>query len=232
MTVIAFLRAAPDRKAADFKHWYASEFAPRFNEATATLRRHVVNVTEQGPEALRLSYDSADPLARYDVVAELAWANVDPRRAFRAYDEALVAWADVRHGYLLSSTVVLDAPRASREPLPGIKLFRELLFYMDMSDEAVKRCWAHHAKLAVRVHTGAARYVRHWVDERLSPGLPPIRGVVEFYFPTAEDLVERYYQSPEGKQAIIHDTGHFIHERLPRAYARETAVMDRDGGNE
>ena len=33
------------------------------------LDRHVVNVTEQGPEELRLPHDSRDPGARYDIVA-------------------------------------------------------------------------------------------------------------------------------------------------------------------
>ena len=227
MTIIAFLRAAPDRAGAEFQQWYLRDFAPRFERDAATLRRHVVNLTQPGPEELRLSYDSRDTLARYDVVAELAWDDPDPAAAFRAFDAALSDWADVRHGYRLSSSVVLDDERDDANPRPGIKLFRELVFFLDMSDAAVKRCWAHHANLAVKVHTGARRYVRHWVEQRLSAGVDTVRGVVEFYFPTLDDLVERYYESPRAREAVIHDTGHFIEQRLPRAYTREASIMVR-----
>jgi hypothetical protein len=83
----------------------------------------------------------------------------------------------------------------------------------------------HHANLAVKVHTGASRYVQHWVEERVSRSSPHTRGIVEFYFPSERDLVERYYASPAGKEAVMHDTGHFIEHRLPRAYAREAAIL-------
>ena len=174
---------------------------------------------------LRLSYDSRDSLARYDVVAEISWLGPNYGHGMEALDQELAAWADVRNFYRVSSSIVFDKGRDAFDPRTGIKLFRELLFYQDMSDAAVKRCWMHHANLAVQVHTGATRYVQHWVEERLAQPSPATRGIVEFYFPNEQALVERYYASEAGKKAVMHDTGHFIEHRLPRAYAQEVAVF-------
>lgn len=223
MHFIAFLRAAPDRSGPDFKSWYVEDYAPSIGRRFPNISRHIANITEPGPEELRLSYDSADPLARYDVVAEIDWEGADYPSAFRAFHGDVGAWADIRNIYRVDSTVVKD-DGAGSSPLAGIKFFRELYFYSDMSDAAVKRCWAHHANLALKVHVAATRYVRHWVEERLGPDTPPARGIVEFHFATREDMAERYYVSEAGREQIVHDTGHFIEKRLPRAYVREVAT--------
>lgn len=223
MHFIAFLRAAPDRSGQDFKRWYVEDYSPSLRRRFPGISRHVANITEPGPEELRLSYDSADPLARYDVVAEIDGDGSDYLSVLRRFRDDVGAWADIRNIYRVDSTVVKD-DRSRSSPSTGIKFFRELCFYSDMSDAAVKRCWAHHANLALKVHVAATRYVRHWVEERLSPDTPPARGIVEFHFATREDMAERYYVSDAGREQIAHDTAHFIEKRLPRAYAREVAT--------
>jgi len=221
MDFMAFIRASQNCPARDFQTWYLGIFAPTLVDRHPGLERHVVNVTEQGPEELRLPHDSRDPAARYDVVAQMACKKEEFRSVLETMRAGLAGRADGLHAYRVSDTVVLDKEPSRPDSLPGFKLLRELLFYEDMSDAAARRCWAHHARLALKVHVGMTRYVQHWVEERMSPDSPATRGISELYFPTREDLVQRYYESPRGRDEVVHDTGHFIERRLPRVYARE-----------
>jgi hypothetical protein len=221
MNFMVFVRASQGRPASDFQAWYLGTFAPSLAERHPEMGRHVVNLTEPGPEELRLPHDSRDPNDRYDVVAQLACPPAGFHAVLETMRADLATRADVLHAYRVSDTVVLDKEPAADKALPGFKLLRELLFHEDLSDAAAKRCWAHHAKLALKVHVGMTRYVQHWIEERLSPDSPPVRGISELYFPTREELVQRYYESPRGREEIVHDTAHFIERRLPRVYSRE-----------
>lgn len=219
-----FLRASRGRSGKDFQEWYLDSFAPRLQRSQAALGRHVVNLAEQGPEELRLSYDSTDPADRYDVVAEMSWREHRFAAALKSIQAQLNPWADIQHAYRVSGAVILDREGPSAEALPGYKLLRELQFYEDMSDTTVRRCWMHHAKLALKVHVGMSRYVQHWVEEQLTNHTPVIRGISELYFPTREELVLGYYESARGREEVVHDTAHFIERRLPRVYSRELVI--------
>jgi len=222
MQFMTFLRARRERDPQAFKDWYLRDYAPRLQVGCPDIQRHIINLTEPGPRELRLAHDSDDPQARYDVVSQM-WSEtaIPAQQILRMADgDELADWADVRHSYRVSDMVILDKLGAE-PPADGFKLLRELLFYEDMSDATAQRCWAHHAKLAVKVHIGMTRYVQHWIEERLTPQTPAARGISELFFPTREDLVQRYYESPRGRDEIIHDTAHFIQKRLPRVYSRE-----------
>lgn len=72
------------------------------------------------------------------------------------------AWVELEYSYRTSETVVLNKPDLlTSNPTPGYKLVRRLFFYDDMPDTVAKRCWGHHQHLAVKVHTGMARYVSY-----------------------------------------------------------------------
>lgn len=222
----SFMRARPGKDAAAFKDWYLKSFAPRLQATPGGPSRQLVNLTVRGPDELKLSYDSSDPLERYDVVAEL-WFDTaaDFRKSYGVTPTGeLAEWVDVQNNYRISDDVKIDRPAPAEMPGPRYKLMRELFFYDDMSDAAARRCWAHHANLALKVHRAMYRYVQHWVEERLTPGLPPVRGISELCFPNREEVTHRYYESPRGKEEVIHDTAHFIQQRLPRVYANEHVV--------
>jgi hypothetical protein len=110
---------------------------------------------------------------------------------------------------------------------PGVKYIVLCRFHADMPPSAVQRSWAHHVPLALRVHVGADIYIRHWVDEVLTPGAPPEQGVTELHFPTWEDMRERWFVSDEARQQIIQDIGHFLASGT-RLYTTEHVLKSPD----
>src|SRR5262249_34139918 len=106
------------------------------------------------------------------------------------------------------------------QPSTGINLIGQLMFHADLSDSAALRSWAQHAKLAVKVHVGAARYVQNWVESSHGDGCPAARGLPELHFPSRRDLTERFFDSPGGRDEILQDPAHFV-QGGPRFYARE-----------
>ena len=94
----------------------------------------------------------------------------------------------------------------------------------DLAPAAARRQWAHHARLAIRVHIGMTRYVQHWVDEALTPGAPTIHGLSELYFPSLAEMRDRYFDSERGKAEILHDIGHFIASGSKRFYGQEYII--------
>src|SRR4029078_3474361 len=97
MKFITFLRAEPKKSGSDFQRWYAEEFSPSLPQRFPSIKGTIVNLTEEAPTELRLSYDSADPLARYDVVAEMSLSGDDYRSVFETIHADLAEWADIRH---------------------------------------------------------------------------------------------------------------------------------------
>jgi len=224
MDYLIFLRARAELPAQRFKDWYVDQFAIRAAELCPAIRRHVANLAVEGPPELRSPQDDADPRARYDVVASL---ELDDDAAFCAIlgDVALANRADVRNGYRVSDTVVIDREPQRADSLPGYKILREIVFHADIPDSAARRSWIHHGHLARRVHVGVTRYVQHWVEERYGPNPPPVRGISDLYLPDWETMAQRYYDSARGREEVSHDAGHFIETQLPRVYTREHVLV-------
>ncbi len=102
---------------------------------------------------------------------------------------------------------------------------RGLFFFDDLPDTAVQRIWAHHSKLATKVHIGMARYARHWVDEILTHGSPKVRGFSDLHFPSENAMRDQYFESPRGRDEILHDIGHFIRGGTQRFYGQEFILL-------
>jgi uncharacterized protein (TIGR02118 family) len=72
------------------------------------------------------------------------------------------------------------------------------------------RHWAEtHAPLALKHHVGMWRYVRNVFDEALTPGAPNWDGVAELHFRSSHDLINRFYDSDEGRAVIAADIAKF-----------------------
>jgi hypothetical protein len=50
--------------------------------------------------------------------------------------------------------------------------------------------------------------------------VPRFQGIAELHFPSAQAMHEQWFDSEAGRQAILHDVGHFL-SRATRLYATE-----------
>ena len=162
-----------------------------------------------------------DVLIELTARAETFSAVIDTAMAaVRSFAEAVHAWQVTR----------LPA-RTEREPpepgtgSPGIKYVVLCTFHPDLPDSAVRRSWDHHVPLALRIHEGAARYVRSWIDASLTANAPPFQGITELCFPTREDMEQRWFGSDDRRAEIIQDIGHFLHSGV-RLYTSEPVLKD------
>ncbi|SEJ14127.1 hypothetical protein SAMN05216201_10534 [Pseudomonas linyingensis] len=224
MQFMCFLKARPERTGA-FRQWFLESLAPRLLEmAPVPVQRLIVNLADCPPAGFAI-YGGAEVTVgpQYEVILQV-WceSGADFERLLAVGEAELQEWVEVLHCYRITETEVLHKPDLLvGKPTPGYKLLRGLFFHEDMPDSAVQRSWERHQHLAVKVHVGLARYVRHWVDEVLSEDAPAIRGLSELHFPSEEALLERYFDSPRGQEEILHDIGHFIGGGTHRFFARE-----------
>ena len=123
----------------------------------------------------------------------------------------------------------IDRMRVAGTRSPGVKYIVLCRFHEDMPASAVQRSWAHHVPLALRVHVGADIYIRHWVEETLTPNAPPVEGVTELHFPTLEDMRTRWFIDEDGRRQIIQDIGHFLASGT-RCYTSEHVLRIADPG--
>lgn len=207
-----------------FGDWLIQHFAPNAVAKQPSITELKVNLAIDPPSELQL-YGSHETNAGdiYDAVLEVALDTVQEMRDFmeRMREETPVRLT-VQHDYVVSSRTVLHRPSLEPGlPTPGYKLIRGLFLHEDLPDVAAKRMWQHHETLAVKVHVGLGRYARHWVDERLTPDAPAVRGFSDLHFPDAESLLHRYFDSPRGREEIVHDIAHFIRSGTERVFARE-----------
>lgn len=227
MHFMCFLKAHPERSKA-FRTWFYKTHVPQLREhAPASLRRLVVNLADDPPDGFVVyGNQEANVGPAYDVLLQVWCDSRDDFDKLMEIDkEARQAWVELTHSYHISETEVLQRPDLlSGTPTPGYKLIRGLFFYDDMPDTLVQRSWEHHQHLAVKVHIGLARYVRHWVEEILSPDAPAIRGLSELHFPSEEALLDRYFDSSRGEEEILHDIGHFISGGTRRLFCREYVI--------
>ena len=205
------------------KAWCLDTLGPGLLARDPAVERLIVNLAMPAPSIQ--PYGSAESLQgeSFDVVLQV-WAPTLAviQRAMRPFAEEFAARTRLQHVYRLTDTEVLRAPGfVDGKPTAGIKLMRGLYLFDDLPDAAAKRMWAHHSELAVKVHVGLARYARHWVDAVLTPGSPTIRGMSDLHFPSEEAMRDRYFDSPRGREEIMHDIGHFISAGTQRFYAQE-----------
>jgi hypothetical protein len=225
MDCLVYLRSRPDRARGATATWLRETFGPDALATYRGLQRCDVLIGRERPSKFRfpddmeLKSDDA-PTPPYDGALILAG---EPSSIFAVLGGELVDHTDLRHAYSVTGTVMFDKGLVPATPTVGIKFLLSLRFFADMSPTAARRAWANHGPLARTVHIGANRYVQWWVDARLSPDAPPLGGIVELHFPTEDDLVDRFFDSPRGEMEIVQDTADFIAGGHPRVYLEEYA---------
>ncbi len=219
-----FLAAPPGADRAAFRAEVRAGLAPGLLAAVprlTALSACLVDATPAVPPWQRPGEAPPPAEPAFDAVID-AWGDGD------ALDAAL-AWLAPRVAGLpqasirVAETVEKDQlARPAGAPAPGVKFLALMCFHEDLPPATARRLWMHHASLALRVHVGMGRYVRDWV-EAIGPGelpVPRFGGVAELHFPSAEVMAARWFDSEAGRQAIIHDVGHFL-ARATRLYTTE-----------
>lgn len=217
--------AAPRGTARDaFRAEVLGSLAPAVLAATPKLDALSVDLVDATP-AVPPWQRPGEPVAPvepdFDAVLDL-WgeaAVLDQALALLAGHTGGLAQASVR----VAETVEKDElPRHATGRAPGVKFLSLMTFQDDLPAAVARRLWAHHARLALQVHVGMARYVRDWVEQSAPEALPVPRfqGIAELHFPSVEAMTTRWFDSEAGRAAIVHDVGHFL-QRATRLYTTE-----------
>jgi len=157
--------------------------------ADGTCRHLVVHVSDDPgqPYASVLRVDAGTSPATVRPVADIA--------LFRAHE---------RH--VKGRAVVWPLGTAS----PGIACVYGTRRHPSLDRAAYDAHWRDvHGPLAVRHHIGMCDYWQCAIDERLSGDGPDYDGIAVVQFPSPEDLAERFFDGPEGRDAIQRDAASF-----------------------
>jgi uncharacterized protein (TIGR02118 family) len=95
-------------------------------------------------------------------------------------------------------------------PTVGIKSIYLARRRADLTHDQMIEHWGSiHAPLAIKHHIGMWRYARNVVEAALLPVAEPWDGFAELYFRTSEDLIQRMFDSAEGRSVIAADVARF-----------------------
>lgn len=217
---LTFLRARPGTAEA-FSHWYLTDLGPRLATMQEVLALRV-NIAVPPPGDGVLYQNELRVGDGYDVVVEMSCPDEAAyRRVMDRVASDLSVKVEADFGYDVTPTLEHDEPeKLLGNPAPGYKLFRGFFFHEDLPETARRRSWDNHVTLARRFH-GFARYVRFWVNKPVTPEAPAIGGATNLQFPSADEVLNRYFVTPEGRDMIAHDIRHFIDRGLARVFAQE-----------
>jgi hypothetical protein len=209
---ISLLKAREPCDRLEFTSWFLSEYAPQFLRIASGLRRWSVRLPANPPQM-----HNAPPLAHsrfamapsYDLVMEMWFDSVaEFRNRHRNCRSGSLAsqWAD-RVGCEQTYRVT---PHAAKDLSgPSAITYIALLVWKTLPREEAWRHWQAHEQLALRVHIGAARYERNWVDESLTADPERVGGITDFAFGRLEDLEQRFWSSADGTREVVADVAKF-----------------------
>jgi uncharacterized protein (TIGR02118 family) len=109
---------------------------------------------------------------------------------------------------------------------PGVKMVCFVRRRPDLSHEAYSQHWrTRHGPLAVARQPGFWHYVQNHVVERLTNTTPDFDGIGEIHCRSADDALNRSFDSEEGKRLIYEDTQRFMsHEGSTVLLTKEHVV--------
>jgi hypothetical protein len=210
---MTFLRGGDDSDVPDFQGWLLREFAVQFTQPE--VQRLLVDIVQAPTGASPLPVGDTTSRPRFDVVVETWLADVDKFRHIFEAPEVLGALSDrVTERRVYEVEEILEFDRTGQPGFattaPPFKLISRMRFHQDLPDSAARRSWDIHAEFAHRVHVGASKYVRNWVQQALGDDDSDTRGVVETQFPDEQAFIEGFADSQRGLEEIIHDGQFFV----------------------
>jgi hypothetical protein len=229
--VMQFIACDPASDRAAFREHYLRTHAPMVMEHCPRLLRYVVNLVDI--KAAIRHRAGIPPLNReldpppFEVVTELWFESFDdfkdPQRRYDSPAAAKLLDDDLRqmgatvYDYLIAETVQWD--RTPRPPLGqrtgGVKAIISTRRKLEIPNKEVEALWRHHRIVAEKYHCYATSYIQDGVITALTPDAPVVHGLAELFFPSKEDLEERFYGGTiEGEKAIAADAGPFVADAI------------------
>ena len=219
--VISLLKAAPGRDPTAFADWYAATVATALFSRFPDLRALTTNVVDSALEAPHSASPASDA---FDLVVEIWFEGDGPAQVHRDQDGQGV----VARAFDYSVTEIVEKDLASAEvPGVGVKSFVGILGLPGQNARDARARYDAHAPLALDVHIGLGRYVRHWVDRRSTPDAPRYIGISLLQFPTRADYIDRFYRDPEDMKLILADVAGFL-SGVERLLATEHTHIGRE----
>ena len=163
--------------------------------ARGDVERLVVNLVAAGSAKAAAGEPLCDP---FDIVVEL-WG-----------DAARMPFAGAAGHWLVEEIVEKDElPRVDGKVTPGIRSLPFALFKDHLDEHGRRDRWAAHGQLGLRIHTGAARFLRNVVLDVIEPTSPTLHGVTTLNFATVEDMQTGLFPTPEGLAEFLADVADF-----------------------
>ena len=189
--ILAKVESPADRPA--FRSWMREVFPARYKDR---IDRCTVTLALE-----------TDGSADYDALIE---GEGGSRPLFEDLRDALLERGAVMTAYSVTP-MVEKAPPTPR--LDAVKMVACIRQRPDVSKVETRRHWDEHVPLALRIHVGASRYVRNWVEDVIvssafSPGFYP--GIATLSFHTDDDYLNGRFDKPENEQVIMDDVAEFM----------------------
>jgi len=159
---------------------------------------------------------NCDALVSLGLVRAHDLDDVPARDLLHSLARRMEVWRVDPHRQLVGERTWADGEYA-----PGIKMVSFMQRADGISHEQFARAWTEgHTPLAIRHHIGLWNYMQNVVRRAYTPGGGSIDGIAELHFRSRGDFVDRFYDSDEGRAAIVADVKRFMGRARP-----ETALM-------
>jgi hypothetical protein len=230
--VMSLIACEPGRDRAAFRDRFLQHHAEDVLRHCPRIRRFVANLVDVKAKVVfrgnaRPPHRELDP-PPFEVLTEMWFDSFDDfKDPVRLYDtpagreliqDELAEMGAKCYHYLVSPVVQWDrvAPAPLGQRTPGVKGMFISRRIENMDIKAAEKAWREHRIAAVKYHCYATRYVQNGVIAALTPDAPVWHGCAELFYPTLEDLEQRFVGGTiEGVVEIAKDAARFVADSYP-----------------
>jgi hypothetical protein len=229
--VMTLVACGPERDRAAFRNRFLNRYAQFVLQHCPRIRRYVVDLVDVKANLVfrkgRPAHRNVDP-PPFDVITEMWFDSFDDfKDANRLVDtpagrellrDELAALGAKCYDYLISPVTQWDrvAPGPLGQRTPGVKSMFISRRLENLDVRAAEKAWREHRVAAEKHHRYATRYVQNGVIAALTPDAPVWHGCAELFFPTLEDLEQRFVGGTVvGEEEIAQDANRFVADSYP-----------------
>ncbi len=230
--VMSLIACEAGRDRAAFRDRFLNRHAQLVLLHCPRIRRYVVDLVDVKAKVVFRGtttppHRELDP-PPFDVITEMWFDSFDdfkdPARLYATpageeliRDDLAEMGARCYH-YLVSPVVQWDrvAAVALGQRTPGVKSMFISRRYENLDVKAAEKAWREHRIAAEKYHCYATRYVQNGVIAAMTPDAPVWHGCAELFYPTLEDLEQRFVGgTEEGEVEIAKDAARFVADSYP-----------------